>query len=86
MQVYIVLVVWQRDSGECGNEIVGVYDTIEKATQTFIKEIYQAQVGFRDLTTEEDNYVDGDMNWSIWEKGEYCFNHCDVSIIESQVQ
>ena len=83
--VYVLTVGWQFDTGECGNR-VGAYDTIEKAQAQMEKEIKCAKTDFSDMDTEEDDYVDGDMSWSIWEKGEYCYNHCDIEIREVEVQ
>lgn len=83
--VYVLTVVWQRDSGECGSSTM-VYDTIDKAQKQFKQEMKDARTDFNDLDTEETEYVDGDMGWSIWEEGEYCYNHCDISIQECEVQ
>ena len=86
MMTYVLLVSWQRDSGDCGNE-VKVFSTFEKATDALLDEMNAARVDFSDIhETEEDNYHEGDMSWSIWEKEEYCFNHCDIIIFEREVE
>ena len=84
MWVYVLSVVWQRDSGECGND-VKVFQEAEKALEEMKTEMANARTDFSDLTTEEDDYVEGDMSWSIWEEGEYCYNHIDITITECYV-
>lgn len=83
--VYVLTVNWQRDSGECGSA-VAVYSTIERANKAFLQEIKDARKDFSDLETEESGLIQGDMSWSIWEKDEYCYNHCDISIWEREVE
>ena len=85
MTVYVLSVVWQRDSGETGNEIA-VYSTIERASKAFLKEIEYAKQDFDDLETETTPLATGDMSWSIWETGEYCYNHCDIVIFQKEVE
>ena len=84
MTVYVLSVVWQRDSGECGSETT-VYSTIEKANKEFLKEIKLACNDFADLETESTPLATGDMSWSIWESGEYCYNHIDINIYQREV-
>lgn len=79
MVVYVLSVVWQCDSGEFGNDFA-VYDSWEKAKVDMLDQIESAKKDFADLETEEDNYVDGDMSWSIWEKDEYAYNHIDIMV------
>ena len=86
MTVYVLTVVWQRDSGDCGNEVIGVYQDFELAQRLFKNEMKNAKKDLEDLDTEEDNYIDGDMSWSIWEEGEYCYNHIDIQITECEVK
>ena len=83
--VYVLQVVWQTDVGECGN-FVRTYSTIEKAQKQMKEEMETARIDFCRLDTEEEDYIEGDMSWSIWEKGEYCFNHIDITITECEVE
>lgn len=83
--IYVLTVVWQRDSGDCGSS-VNAYSTIEKANKAFLQEIKDARQYFSDLETEETGLAMGDMSWSIWEKDEYCYNHCDITIWEREVE
>ena len=85
MTVYVLTIIWQRDSGECGSETV-VFNTIDKAQERMAKEMENAKKDFGDLDTAETEYAEGDMGWSIWEDGEYCYNHCDITIQECVVQ
>ena len=84
MKVYVLTEVWQIDSGDCGNNVM-VYSDIEKAQHDLNLLMEQARKDFHDLETEETEYVDGDMSWSIWEKEEYCYNHIDLTITECDV-
>ena len=83
--VYVLTVIWQRDSGECG-DTVAVFQNIDSAQAKMEQEMKDARTDFSDLDTEETEYSDGDMGWSIWETGEYCYNHCDITIREMEVQ
>ena len=83
--IYILTVVWQRDSGECGSS-VDAYSTIEKANKAFLEEVKNARQDFSDVETDETGLVMGDMSYSIWEKDEYCYNHCDIAIHELEVK
>lgn len=84
--VYVVVCSWQRDCGECGTDVIGVYSSFERAKLAMENEMKMARSYFEDLETEESEYVDGDMSWSIWEEGEYCYNHDDILIIEKEVE
>jgi len=85
MKVYVLAHTYQCDCGDFGTEIE-VFETIEKATKVFKELMKQAKIDFKDLETEQDNYVDGDMSWSIWEKEEYAYNHIDLMIFEREVK
>lgn len=84
-KVYVLTIIWQFDSGDCGTDVY-VYDTLEKAQRHLAYEIEECRNDFKDIDSEETKYVDGDMCWSIWESGEYCYNHMDISIWESEVR
>ena len=85
MTVYVLSVVWQCDSGECGNDIT-VYSTIEKANKAFLQEIENAKQDFSGMEVETTPLATGDMSWSIWEKDEYCYNHIDITIYQREMQ
>lgn len=74
------------DSGDCESRVDGVYEDIEKARNQMEQEIEEARTDFANYDTEEDNYVEGDMGWSIWEKEQYMSHHCDIQITECEVQ
>lgn len=84
--VYVVIKNWQRDSGDCGLECIGVYKDFEYAQKVLESEMKVAKEDFSYLNTEEDDYAYGDMCWSIWEEGEYCYNHIDLKIVEKEVE
>lgn len=74
------------DSGEYESRVDGVYENIEDALKQMEQEIKDTRNDFVYCDTEEDAYVEGDMSWSIWEKGEYVSHHCDIQITECEVQ
>ena len=74
------------DSGDYDNRVDGVYESVDKALEHMKREIEETRKDFEDYDYEEDNYVEGDMNWSIWEKEEYASHHCDIQITECEVQ
>lgn len=86
MTVYVLACNYVNvDSGEESNEIIGVYDTCEKAMDRMVKEIPEIRKDFEHVDTEENDYVNGDMCWEIWEKGEYFSNHCNLTIYEKEI-
>lgn len=84
MTVYILSVVWQFDSGDCGSE-VRAFETFEDAMTAMKAEMKSARKDFERWETEETSFSQGDMSWSIWEEGEYCYNHIDITITECEV-
>ena len=85
MEVYVLTIVWQRDSGDFGSD-TKVFSSFERAQQEMEIQMESARFDFDDLDTEEDDYVEGDMSWSIWESGEYAYNHCDITIKQCEVE
>ena len=82
--VYVLTVEWERDY-ESGTD-TSVYSTIENAYKAFHNEMKNARQDFDGEETEESDYVDGDMSWSIWKKGYYSADHCDITIRECGVK
>ena len=88
MKVYVVSNNWQFDSGECGEEI-STFSTLDKARKELNELIKQARVDISDFDTEEE--YDYDLNdnlplaFSIWEEGEYCYNHINIKIYECEI-
>lgn len=87
MKVFVFIKTHQFDYGSVGL-ITRVYDTFEKAQTVFKAEMKQAIRDFKNLgkKAEQDNYSEGDMEWSIWEKDEYLYNHIDLTIVEREVE
>ena len=83
-EIFIFTCTWQRDSGECGN-YVSAFRNFDDAQKFLEEEMKGARQDFSDLETEETEYAEGDMSWSIWESGEYCYNHCDLEIRQVEV-
>ncbi len=87
MVVYILTSTYTDvDSGDYESHVVGVYENVEDALKQMKQEIKDAKIDFENYDTEEDDYVDGDMSWSIWESGQYVSHHCDIQITECEVQ
>ena len=86
MKVYVLVESWLLDDGEwSGLSVRNVFETYHQAYDYFLFAIGQAKIDMEDLETEEDEFVEGSMCWSIWEKGEYCYNHIDLKIEEKEV-
>ena len=85
MTVYVLVESWQMDCGECGFYVVKVCETYHQAYDYLLTKVKEAKIDMCGLETEEDPLVEGDMNWSIWKKGEYCYNHIDLKIEEKEV-
>lgn len=85
MKVYVLVKNWQMDCGDCGLNVVKVFETYQQAYDCLLVKRKQAKIDMEDLETEEDTLVEGDMCWSIWEKDKYCYNHIDLKIEEKEV-
>ena len=77
MQVYVLVESWQYDSGDCGEEVY-VYSNLGSAMTQFKELQKQATKDMPDYVS--DNYCEGDLSWSRYEDGEYCYNHYDIAI------
>lgn len=73
------------DSGDFSTDVIGVFDTIEIAEEMLKLEIEKTRKDFENYDVEEEQFVEGDMRWSIWEKDEYPSHHCDIFISEQIV-
>lgn len=85
MEVFVLTTVWQCDSGDCGQDI-RVFNNLEDAQKVLKQKMEEAREDFSYLDTEEDEFKDGDMSWSIWESQEYCYNHIDLVIYQREVE
>ena len=74
------------DSGDYESSVIGVYESIGDALEQMEQKIKDARTDFKKYDTEEDDYVEGDMSWSIWEKEQYMSHHCDIEITECKVK
>lgn len=87
MTVYVLTSSYLNvDSGDCEHMVDGVFETFEQAQKAMEQEIKDTRTDFEGVDYEEDNYVEGDMSWSIWEKECYMSYHCDIKITEIEVQ
>ena len=86
MLVYVVMYNFiDVDGGSFDTDVIGVFDSFEKAKKYFLDEMKTQRDYFKDYDTGEEDYVDGDMSWSIWEKDEYANHHFDLFIKEQVV-
>lgn len=86
MVVYVLVCNYTDvDGGDFSTTVIGVFSTIEVAQEMLKLEIENTRKDFENYDTEEDNFVEGDMSWSIWEKGEYPSHHCDLIVSEKMV-
>ena len=83
MTVFVLICGYTNvDSGDFSTSVIGVFDSYENACKMMVKEIESIRKDYEGYDTEEENFVEGDMSWSIWEKGEYPSNHCDLIMSE----
>lgn len=82
MEVYVLIKNdLDVDGGIFETEVVGVYETFSQAERKMQVLMNEARDSFEEkYDIEQDEYVEGDMSWSIWELGEYATNHIDLII------
>lgn len=81
MTVYILFVHYTYiQDGDYSCEFIGAYKDFEEAQKHMLEEIESARVDFQSYDTEEEPYIEGNMCWSIWEKG-YQVSHNTTIII-----
>ena len=74
------------DKGTFDTTVIGVYERLSMAETEFKAQMVEAKQQFQKYDFNEDEYVEGDMSWSIWELGEYASNHIDLIIQEMTVE
>ena len=73
------------DSGEFITSVIGVFYEFEQAQKMMVDTIKKMRKDFENYDTKEEEYVDGDMTWSICEKEDYPSHHCDIIIEAHQI-
>ena len=73
------------DSGCFETEVIGVYDSFDKAEESMVEEMRNARIDFANDDFEEENYAQGDMSWSIWEKDGFSVNHTIIKIVAKEI-
>lgn len=85
MSVYVMVCNYHCvDNGDFATDVM-VYETFEKAQEEMQKLMVEVRGDFKYYDTEETEYSEGDMAWSIWESGEWVNHHCDIVIYEREV-
>ena len=75
MKVYVYVHEWQFDSGDCGME-TRVFDTVEKAKKQQMADYAPSLVDFQDRFGKDCVEVEKTpLTTSVFERGEYCYNH-----------
>lgn len=84
----MVVYVFERINVYDGFEdtTIRVYADLEKATQILKEQIEMVKEEFEECDYDAENYVEGDMSWTIWEEGEFCMNHVSLTIYEREVE
>ena len=86
MTVFVLICGYTNvDSGDFSTSVIGVFNSYENAYKMMVAEIESTRKDYECYDTEEEQFVEGDMSWSIWQKGEYASNHCDLIISEEIV-
>ena len=74
------------DSGDFKTDVIGVYETFGQAQAKMEQEMNDIRKEMSErYDIEEDNYVEGDMAWGIWQKGEFATYRCTLEIFEQEV-
>ena len=86
MKVFVLISTYiDVDSGDYESRVDGVYESVEDANKQMQQEIKDTRTDFENYDTEEDNYVEGDMTWSIWEKDYYMSHSCVIKITQCEI-
>ena len=87
MKVYVLIMTCRLDN-QSENEIVGVYDSVEKALERMKKEMVIARKDFESIETQETNYCEGGKYWCIWKTENDNYAHClmDLRITEMEIE
>lgn len=83
MKIYLIIVEWQYDSGENGLDIQA-FKNYENAEKEFNAQVEMAKVDFENVTSNSEieiTNVGENKHWSIFENGEYCYNHINIKLI-----
>lgn len=81
MEIFVLVCEYTNvDSGDFDTSVIGAYRTFGEAQEEMEKQMVEIRKDYDYCDTEEDNYVEGDMGWSIWEKEGYAYNHCLLTI------
>ena len=87
MTVYVLVSNYVNvDSGDFKTEVIGVYESFGDAHERMLKEMNDVRCDLAYVDLEETDFVEGDMEWSIWEKEEYPMLHVDLIIQEMTVE
>lgn len=87
-KVFVIVKEWQYDTGENGLEVCGVYSNYKKAKEKFDSEVKDAQIdfGYDAKNAGDDTTVElCENSFSIYETGEYCYNHIDIFMTEEKI-
>ncbi len=83
MKVWTVIYSYQFDTGDCGIRCEGMFTSRATAVAKLGELMTEAKKGWSKETEDEYDVESG--TYSIWEKGEYCYNHIDIIIFEGEV-
>ena len=83
-EVYVLIESNQTSDGDSW-QTCEVFADLDSAQKAMKKAIRKARREMKCYDTEED-YTEGDMTYSIYESGEYCYNHIDICVFQREVQ
>lgn len=72
------------DSGTIDTNIT-VYESYAPAQRRFMDLMKEGRKLFKNYDKEEENYIDGDMSWEIWEVGQYFAHHFSIQILCKEI-
>ena len=89
MKVYVIVNEYQFDCGAEETKVIGVFKDLEKAKKCYkkmvkvIKDDWLCSVSLYDETNTD--IEENETNFSISEKGEYCYNHETLYLIAQKL-
>jgi len=77
-EVYVVVKEWVFDGGEDCGQSIEVFSKLESAKEWKKYLSNSAKKDFSAFSSIEEE--DDEMNYAIWEEGEYSYNHTTITI------
>ncbi len=84
-EIYVLVHTWQYDVGETGQKVL-CFDSLRKAIKAMKESFEQVQDYYEERFGNNYDVDKDDMSISVYESGEYCYNHDDIIIYQREVK